>query len=118
MGENPAALFLLPQGFLPTVWSLIPVVFLADFSSAGVDPIMNVLLSRRVPVERRGTAFGLAGSARALGWSVGAMLGGVLAAYLDFKAVFINSALLFLLIAFVLSRLHRKSIRARPPGPE
>jgi hypothetical protein len=40
------------------------------------------------------------------------MLGGVLAAYLDFKAVFINSALLFLLIAFFLSRLHRRSTKA------
>ncbi|MBN2553369.1 MAG: MFS transporter [Spirochaetales bacterium] len=117
-----AGAFLLPQGFLPTVWSLVPFVFLADFSSAGIDPIMNVLLSRRVPVERRGSAFGLSGSARSLGWSLGAMLGGLLAAYLDFKAVFINSALLFLLIAFLLSRLHRRSagagLRAGSPRPE
>jgi len=108
-----AGLFLLPQGFLPTVWSLLPFVFFADFSSAGIDPIMNVLLSRRVPVERRGTAFGLTGSARAIGWSVGAMLGGVLAAYLDFKAVFINAALLFFLITYFLNRLHRRSAGAK-----
>lgn len=108
-----AGLFLLPQGFLPTVWSLLPFVFFADFSSAGIDPIMNVLLSRRVPVERRGTAFGLTGSARAIGWSVGAMLGGVLAAYLDFKAVFINAALLFLLITYFLNRLHRRGTGAK-----
>jgi DHA1 family multidrug resistance protein-like MFS transporter len=117
-----AGAFLLPQGFLPTVWSLLPFVFFADFSSAGIDPIMNVLLSRQVPVERRGSAFGLSGSARSIGWSVGAMLGGVLAAYLDFKAVFINSALLFLLIAFLLSRLHRWSagagLRAGSPRQE
>jgi DHA1 family multidrug resistance protein-like MFS transporter len=107
-----AGFFLLPQGFLPTLWGLLPFVFFGDFSSAGIDPIMNVVLSRQVPVERRGSAFGLSGSARSLGWSVGAMLGGVLAAYLDFKAVFINSALLFLLIAFFLSRLHRRSTKA------
>ena len=104
-----AGLFLLPQGFLPSVWSLLPFVLFADFFSAGIDPIMNVLLSRQVPVERRGGAFGLAGSARAIGWSLGAMLGGVLAAYFDFKAVFINAALLFFLIAFLISRLHRRS---------
>jgi DHA1 family multidrug resistance protein-like MFS transporter len=104
-----AGLFLLPQGFLPTVWSLLPFVLFADFYSAGIDPIMNVLLSRQVPVERRGAAFGLTGSARAIGWSLGAMLGGILAAYFDFKAVFINAALLFFLIAFLLSRLHRRS---------
>jgi DHA1 family multidrug resistance protein-like MFS transporter len=103
-----AGLFLLPQGFLPTVWSLLPFVLFADFYSAGIDPIMNVLLSRQVPVERRGAAFGLTGSARAIGWSLGAMLGGILAAYFDFKAVFINAALLFFLIAFLLSRLHRR----------
>jgi len=104
-----AGVFLFPQGFMPTVWSIIPLVFFADFFSAGVDPIMNILLSRRVPVERRGTAFGLSGSARAVGWSIGAMLGGILAAYLDFKAVFINAAVLFLIVAFLLSRLHRRS---------
>ena len=104
-----AAVFLLPQGYMPTVWSLLPFVLFADFSSAGIDPIMNVLLSRQVPVERRGAAFGLTGSARSIGWSVGAMLGGVLAAYLDFKAVFINAAVLFLLIAFFLNRMYRRS---------
>jgi DHA1 family multidrug resistance protein-like MFS transporter len=125
-----AGVFLLPQGFLPTVWSLLPFVLFADFSSAGIDPIMNVLLSRQVPVERRGAAFGLAGSARALGWSLGALLGGVLAAYLDFKAVFINAALMFLLVAFLLNRLNSRGgaaarqagavpeIKARAPGPE
>ena len=109
-----AGVFLFPQGFMPSVWSIIPLVFFADFFSAGVDPIMNILLSRRVPVERRGTAFGLSGSARAVGWSIGAMLGGILAAYLDFKAVFINAAVLFLIVAFLLSRLHRRSGASGP----
>ena len=106
-----AGVFLMPQGFLPTVWSLLPFVLFADFSSAGIDPIMNIVMSRQVPVERRGIAFGLTGSARSAGWSLGAMLGGVLAAYLDFKAVFINSALMFLLIAVLLSRLNRRALR-------
>jgi DHA1 family multidrug resistance protein-like MFS transporter len=113
-----AGVFLLPQGFMPTVWSLVPLVFLADFFSAGVDPIMNVLLSRQVPVERRGTAFGLSGSARAVGWSLGAMLGGILAAYLDFKAVFINAAVLFLIVAFLLSRMHRRRSSSESAGVE
>jgi DHA1 family multidrug resistance protein-like MFS transporter len=106
-----AGLFLVPQGFMPSLWSLVPLVFCADFSSAGIDPIMNIVMSRQVPVERRGIAFGLTGSARSAGWSLGAMLGGVLAAYLDFKAVFINSALMFLLIAVLLSRLNRRALR-------
>jgi DHA1 family multidrug resistance protein-like MFS transporter len=113
-----AGVFLFPQGFMPTIWSLLPFVFLADFSSAGVDPIMNVLLSRQVPVERRGTAFGLSGSARAVGWSLGAMLGGILAAYLDFKAVFINAAVMFLIVAFLLSRLHRRRSSSESAGVE
>jgi len=113
-----AALFLPPQGLVSSVWSLIPFVFLADFFSSGIDPILNLLLSRQVPVERRGSAFGLTGSARSFGWSIGALLGGVVAAYLDFKAVFISAALLFLLIAFVLSRLHRRGIKARAQRQE
>jgi len=103
-----AGIFLLPQGFAPSVWALVPLCFLADFFSTGVEPIMNVLLSRQVPAERRGAAFGLSASARSLGWAVGSMSGGALAAYLGFAAVFINAAILFFFSAFYIYRLQRR----------
>jgi MFS family permease len=102
-----AAGFFLPQGFMPTVWMLVPLVFASEFWSGGLDPVLNMLLARKVPPERRGVAFGLAGSAKSIGWSIGSLAGGALAAYLGFPWVFVTGALLFGLTALLLARARR-----------
>jgi DHA1 family multidrug resistance protein-like MFS transporter len=102
-----AALLFVPQGFARHIGGLLVLCFAAAFFAGGIEPILNVLLSRHVPVERRGAAFGLAGSARAVGWSVGGLIGGGLAAWLGFPAVFAFSALLCLAMAISLRRLEQ-----------
>jgi DHA1 family multidrug resistance protein-like MFS transporter len=99
-----AAGFFLPQGLTPSVWLLLLLVFCSEFWAGGLDPVLNMLLARKVPPERRGVAFGLAGSAKSIGWSTGSMLGGALAAYLGFLWVFVAGALLFGLTALLLAR--------------
>jgi DHA1 family multidrug resistance protein-like MFS transporter len=103
-----AALFLVPQGFVTGIWLLLPLRFLSDFCAGGADPVINMILARRVAPERRGAAFGLAGSAKSVGFSLAALSGGYLAAYLGFAAVFIASALFFGLTAFFLSIVARR----------
>jgi len=76
------------------IWQLTIFNFLCAFFSGGLDPILKVLLTRLVPAETRGAAFGLVGSARALGWSLGAFSGGLLAAAFGLRSVFVASALL------------------------
>jgi DHA1 family multidrug resistance protein-like MFS transporter len=102
-----AAGFFLPQGFMPTVWMLVPLVFVSEFWSGGLDPVLNMLLARKVPPERRGVAFGLAGSAKSIGWSVGSLVGGALAAFLGFPWVFVTGAMIFGLTALLLARARR-----------
>jgi len=105
-----AGAFFLPQGFLPSVWALAPMVFVAEFWAGGLDPVLNMLLARKVPPERRGVAFGLAGSAKSLGWSAGSLTGGALAAYLGFPWVFVTGALVFGLTALLLASARRRGV--------
>jgi DHA1 family multidrug resistance protein-like MFS transporter len=85
-----------------SLWALVPLRAAADFSFGGGDPILNVLLARQVGPERRGLAFGLAGSARSAAWSLGAGLGGLLSAYAGFPAVFLTGGALFMVAAVFL----------------
>ena len=107
-----AAIFLVPQGFVTSVWMLIPLRFLADFCAGGADPVINMILARRVSPERRGAAFGLAGSAKSVGLSLAALSGGYLAAYLGFPAVFLAGAAFFVLTAFFLAGMARRQEKA------
>jgi DHA1 family multidrug resistance protein-like MFS transporter len=97
-----AGLFVGTLAAARSLWVLVPLRAAADFSFGGGDPILNILLARQVGPERRGLAFGLAGSARSVAWSLAGVLGGVLSAYAGFPAVFLTGAALFLLAAALL----------------
>jgi DHA1 family multidrug resistance protein-like MFS transporter len=111
-----AAAFFLPQGLVQSIWLLLPLAFASEFWAGGLDPVLNMLLARKVPPERRGVAFGLAGSAKSIGWSVGSLLGGGLAAYLGFPWVFIAGALLFGLTALLLLRARSAAVESGTTG--
>jgi len=103
-----AGVFLGTLAAARSLWALIPLRAASDFSFGGGDPILNILLARQVGPERRGLAFGLAGSARSVSWSLAGMLGGVLSAYAGFPAVFLTGAALFLATAGLLYRRARR----------
>jgi DHA1 family multidrug resistance protein-like MFS transporter len=83
---------------------LVPLRMAADFSYGGLDPMLSMLLARRVDAGRRGLAFGLAGSVRSAAWACGAMAGGLLSAATGFWAVFLLGGVLFLAGAWLLAR--------------
>jgi DHA1 family multidrug resistance protein-like MFS transporter len=64
-------------------------------------PALNTLIAANVRRERRGTAFGVAGTVQALGFAVGPLFGAFFAAF-SLDAGFAAVALLFLAVGFVL----------------
>jgi DHA1 family multidrug resistance protein-like MFS transporter len=104
-----AGVFLGTLAAARSLWALVPLRAASDFSFGGGDPILNILLARQVGPERRGLAFGLAGSARSVSWSLAGMLGGVLSAYVGFPAVFLTGGVLFLATAGLLYRRTRRA---------
>jgi DHA1 family multidrug resistance protein-like MFS transporter len=101
------SLFVTSIVFVSRVWQLVLLNFLFVFFIGGLDPILKVLLARIVPTEKRGSAFGVIGSARAFGWSAGELSGGIIAATFGLRSVFAISALFFVGIAGALASLGR-----------
>lgn len=97
-----AGLFLAPQGIAGIFYRLLPLVFGSAFAGGGVDAVLSILVARRVRPERRGAAFGLAGSAKSAGWALGGLGGGYLAAVLGFPAAFLIGGALYLLLALLI----------------
>jgi DHA1 family multidrug resistance protein-like MFS transporter len=93
-----AAVFYLAQGFATSVAILAVLIVLAGIATGAVRPVSNALVARIVDEADRGKAFGVMSSAGALGWAMGPMAGGYLGAHAGFRAVFVVTAALFVLV--------------------
>lgn len=88
----------LAQGFL----ILFPARFAMVFFSGGLEPTINIWLSKITPERRRGLVFGWAACARAIGWMLAPLLSGLIAATLGLRFIYaVGAALFFLLIPVV-----------------
>jgi DHA1 family multidrug resistance protein-like MFS transporter len=94
--------------FAAWIWQLALLNFLFAFTAGGLDPILKTILTHIVPMEKRGSAFGLLGSANAFGWFVGALSGGILASMLGLRSVFLTSTALFVIVAALLALLAKR----------
>lgn len=103
-----AALFSGWQAFAHSFAVLFPVRFGTVFFAGALEPALNAWLAKRVPEERHGVVFGLASTTRSLGWAIGPLVAGLVAA-VNLRAVFGASALGFLGLAL----LFATALRAR-----
>jgi MFS transporter, DHA1 family, multidrug resistance protein len=91
--------------------ALFPIRFLVVFFAGSMEPALNSWLAKRVPEARHGIAFGLASTTRSLGWTLGPLLAGAVAAVnlrLVFRVAAAGYVGLAVLFAFA---LHRQAIR-------
>lgn len=99
-----AAVFLIPQAFVTSVWQLIVVRFLMGVFMGGLLPSVNALIRSYTPDGKESRAFGFNSSTLALGNMLGAIIGGFLSGYIGIEGLFILSGI-FLLINTVWVRL-------------
>lgn len=77
------------------------------FAASGAGPTSYGLAAAETPVERRGGAFGVIFSARALAIAISSMIGGWLSVWLSIRGVFVFGGVLTLVTVLVLSRIGR-----------
>jgi DHA1 family multidrug resistance protein-like MFS transporter len=106
--------FLAPQAFVTDAWQLMVCRAGLGLFVSGTVPIINSIVRLSTDESERGGIYGIFQSGFLLGNMLGPLLGGVLAAYLGLRAVFL-SATGFLFIGPLLER-NVKS-RANPAGP-
>ncbi len=105
-----ASFALIPLIFVKTILQLTFYAFFSSLLMGGLNPILNTYLSRLVPNEKRGAAYGIAGSAKSMGWAVGGISGGIISARFGLRNVFIFGAVLFAVIALMFLNMEKKKI--------
>jgi DHA1 family multidrug resistance protein-like MFS transporter len=91
-----AALFSLPQAFATNYWTFVAERFGVGLFIGGILPTANALVGRMVPASERGLIFGLTATATFFGNSLGPLTGGVVAATIGLRWVFLVTAVTLL----------------------
>lgn len=99
--------------------SLFPLLVLfrvgQGIGSAAIPPLGTALIMRRIPSERRGASIGLIAASVGAGQAVGPTLGGTLTEFVSWRAVFLISALIMVLIPLQFRLFPGKSDREPQP---
>ena len=96
-------LFIL-QYIMPSIWGLGIFRAIAGFFMGFITPIANTLISKAVPIERRGIVFGAVSSVAMMGNVLGPVLSGMIARAFGYGAVFWSTAAIFFVAALFIYR--------------
>ena len=93
-----SCIFVLVQGFAPSLAVLGGARFIAFISSSSLEPAILSILSKITPREKRGSAYGWTATFRCLGMLLAAGTGGFLVYYAGVRSAFIVAGIGFLLL--------------------
>ncbi len=88
----------LAQAFSGNIETLIIARFFTYFAAGGLQPVLQVMLTKITDPERRGTFFGWFGSINVAGGIISSVLSGGIAYCGGVRGIFITSGILFLLM--------------------
>ncbi|WP_430791282.1 MFS transporter [Virgibacillus flavescens] len=92
-----AGIVYFPGAFVTSIWQLIILRFLLGISIGGIIPVRIAYIRQAAPLSMQGEVLGYNTSLRFLGNVIGPALGGMLAGFFGFSAVFfVTSGLLIL----------------------
>ena len=94
-----AALFSVPQFFVNATWQLLVARIGIGFAMGAITPSASALLGHLVSPEKRGTAYGLSGSATSLGFAAGPLTAAVVAGFAGMRPVFLAASVVLIAIA-------------------
>lgn len=100
-----AALFMVPQGLAQGFVLLFAARFGMVFWAGGLDPVFQIWLTRVTPPHRRGSVFGWAATAKAVGWAFAPLISGALASGFGIRSIYFAGALLFLMLIPLIARV-------------
>ena len=86
-----------PQGIVTSVVALGILRFAIGISDGALYPEIQTVLTKNTPVHLTSTIFSYNQSFQAIGNMFGALLGGLVAGWFNYNAVFIMTALLLLI---------------------
>jgi MFS transporter, DHA1 family, multidrug resistance protein len=112
------AVLSVPQYFVTATWQLLVLRILIGFGMGAVLPSASALAGSLVPSEKRGTAYGLTGSATSLGFAFGPLTAAGVVSVAGLRPVFLTPALLFGVISLWIARIVRHPEKDLETGVE
>ncbi|SET51316.1 Predicted arabinose efflux permease, MFS family [Oceanobacillus limi] len=97
-----AGIVYLPGAFVTNIWQLIILRFLLGISIGGIIPLRIAYIRQEAPLSMQGEVLGYNTSLRFLGNIIGPALGGMLAGFYGFSAVFFVTSGLLLLCGVIM----------------
>ena len=97
-----AGLIYLPMSAVQHTWQLIVLQAIFGVFAGGMIPAANALIASVTDPSRRGTVFGLMNTAASLGGFLGPLAGAGLAASIGFRATFLSTGFVLLLMVAML----------------
>jgi DHA1 family multidrug resistance protein-like MFS transporter len=94
-----AAALSVPQFFVVATWQLLVLRIGMGFAMGAIMPSAGALLGNLVPPEKRGTAYGLSGSATSLGFAAGPLTAAAVVSIGGIRPVFLTASVLLVAIA-------------------
>lgn len=107
---------MLPMGLTHNLVVLDAACFGAVLFSGGLEPVFQSWLVCRTPEAMRGTMLGWAATARSIGWTLGPLTAGALAATTDLWQVYAAAAGLYLLLLPMTRWVQRRVGRSAGDG--
>lgn len=99
-------------GLFSNSFGMLLIVRILQASGAGAIPALSlVLLSRYIPIQRRGKAMALIMSSVAFGLGFGPVVGGFIVEYLGWQLLFVITAVTLLLVPFYMKYIPKEEPR-------
>ncbi|MDQ0271492.1 MFS transporter [Cytobacillus purgationiresistens] len=109
-----AGIVYLPGGFVTEMWQLVLVRFALGITIGGIIPVRIAYIRQEAPFAMQGEVLGYNTSLRFLGNVIGPVMGGLIAGYFGFTAVFVlTSAILILSGVILLVAMTKKAHYAK-----
>lgn len=106
-----AAIVYLPGGFVTNFWQLVIIRFILGIAIGGIIPVRVAYIRQEAPIAMQGEVLGYNTSLRFLGNVIGPMMGGMVAGYFGFSAVFVITSLLLLVSGLALFLSMQKNMK-------
>jgi DHA1 family multidrug resistance protein-like MFS transporter len=113
MSLGLAGIAAMPQALAASVTELWVLHLTASLFLGCTIPLANLAIKEGAPLERQGTAFGVASSATATGFAIGPIGGGLLVSALGFWAAFFVPGVALLVLAATLGFGRAPRLRSR-----
>lgn len=107
-----AGLIYIPMAIVTGPWQLVILQGLFGIAAGGLIPAANAIVANSTPNEKRGLIYGITAGSSSLGGFIGPLAGAAIAASFGFRATFVCTAIVLLLLSIAITYAFKRRASA------